>query len=88
MLKVVNNKAATVGVLPDTCVRCVVPFILDSSLHFSAFVGASAGVTNEAPSVAEKQSTPSEAIVVVVITSPQLVPALRLRGVEGRLTLL
>ena len=88
MLEVVDNKAATVGVLPDTCVRCVVPFIVDASLYFSAFVGASARVTQEAPSVAEKQNTPREAIVVVDITSPQLGPARRLRAVEGRLTLL
>ena len=73
--------------LPDTCVRCVVPFIVDDSLYFSAFVGALAEVTQEAPSVAEKQSTPCGAIVVVDINSPQLGPALRLRAVEDRLTL-
>ena len=48
--------------LPDTCMRCVVPFIVDSSLHFSAFMGASAEITQEAPSVGEKQNTPCEAI--------------------------
>ena len=50
-------------------------------------MGASAEITQEAPSVAEKQNTPCGAIVVD-ITSPQLGPALRLRAVEGRLTLL
>ena len=65
MLEVVNNKAATVGMLPDTCVRCAVPLIVDSSLYFSAFVGASAKVTQE---VLQKNKAPLVRLLLLLIS--------------------